>query len=282
MSDRTGSLVYSCVYTVVNAPQIYQPIDIGNICYHSRMQIYGAEKKALKVVVVLPAYNAAKTLAKTLADIPANVVDQIILVDDHSDDETLAVADKLGLSVTKHDKNLGYGANQKTCYRLALEANADIIVMLHPDYQYDPKLIKYFIDFIRDGYFDVMLGSRIRSRREAIAGGMPVYKYYANRVLTLIENFAAGYNLSEWHTGMRAYKREVLESIDYMHNSDDFVFDSQVLFQIIGKGYRVGEIPVPVRYFEEASSINFVRSLRYGLHTLWVACSYWVKHLLAR
>ncbi len=256
------------------------PQNRPGICYHGRMQIPHKQQKDLKVVVVLPAYNAAKTLEKTLADIPANVVDQIILVDDHSNDETLAVANRLGLRVTEHEKNLGYGGNQKTCYRLALEAEADIIIMLHPDYQYDPKLIKYFIDFIRDGYFDVMLGSRIRSRREAIAGGMPVYKYYANRILTLFENFAAGYNLSEWHTGMRAYRREVLESIDYMGNSNDFVFDSQVLFQIIGKGYKVGEIPVPVRYSSEASSINFVRSVRYGLHTLGVALSYWAKHIM--
>jgi glycosyltransferase involved in cell wall biosynthesis len=235
----------------------------------------------LNVIVVLPAYNAAKTLEQTVAEVPKDIVDTIILVDDNSSDETIVVAEKLGLIVAKHDKNLGYGGNQKTCYRLALEKGADIVVMLHPDYQYDPKLIRYFVSFIRDGYFDVMLGSRIRSRKEAIAGGMPLYKYYANRILTLIENFAAGYNLSEWHTGMRAYRREVLETIDYRNNSDDFVFDTQVLFQIIGKGYRIGEIPVPVRYSPEASSINFVRSLRYGLHTTWIALTYWVKHLLA-
>ncbi len=235
----------------------------------------------LNVIVVLPAYNAAKTLEQTVAEVPKDIVDTIILVDDNSSDETIAVAEKLGLIVAKHDKNLGYGGNQKTCYRLALEKGADIVVMLHPDYQYDPKLIRYFVSFIRDGYFDVMLGSRIRSRKEAIAGGMPLYKYYANRILTLIENFSAGYNLSEWHTGMRAYKREVLEHIDFQHNSDDFVFDTQVLFQIIEKGYRVGEIPVPVRYSPEASSINFSRSLRYGLHTIWIALTYWFKHLSA-
>jgi glycosyltransferase involved in cell wall biosynthesis len=244
------------------------------------MQVNEKPNKLSKVIVVLPAYNAAKTLEKTVTEIPRDIVDTIILVDDKSNDETIVVAEKLGLIVAKHDNNLGYGGNQKTCYTLALERGAEIVVMLHPDYQYDPKLIRYFVSFIRDGYFDVMLGSRIRSRREAIAGGMPLYKYYANRILTFIENLATGYNLSEWHTGMRAYKREVLESIDFTRNSDDFVFDSQVLFQIIGKGYRVGEIPVPVRYSPEASSINFVRSMRYGLHTLWIAMIYWVRHSL--
>ncbi|MBP6993951.1 glycosyltransferase family 2 protein [Candidatus Woesebacteria bacterium] len=229
-----------------------------------------------KVVVVLPAYNAAKTLEKTVADIPKDVVDTILLVDDRSTDKTLSIAKELNLTVEEHDKNLGYGGNQKTCYTLALQQGADIIIMLHPDYQYDPKLIRYFVSFIRDGYFDVMLGSRIRSRKEAIAGGMPIYKYYANRILTLIENFAAGYNLSEWHTGMRAYKRDVLERIDFMNYSNDFVFDTQVLFRIIAEGYRVGEIPVPVRYSPEASSINFLRSVRYGMHTLWIAITYWI------
>jgi glycosyltransferase involved in cell wall biosynthesis len=184
----------------------------------------------LKVIVVLPAYNAAKTLEQTVADIPRDCVDEIILVDYGSRDETVRLAESLGLTVITHEQNRGYGANQKTCYRAALAHGADIVVMLHPDYQYDPKLIKHFIGFIRDGYFDVMLGSRIRSRRETLAGGMPAYKYYANRFLTLIENLASGQNLSEWHTGMRAYTRDVLENIDFKHNSDDFVFDTQVLF----------------------------------------------------
>lgn len=240
------------------------------------MQADEKAHKHLKVIVVLPAYNAAKTLEKTVADIPKDVVDTILLVDDHSTDRTLSIAKNLHLMVTEHDKNLGYGGNQKTCYTLALQQGADIVVMLHPDYQYDPKLIRYFVSFIRDGYFDVMLGSRIRSRKEAIAGGMPIYKYYANRILTLIENFAAGYNLSEWHTGMRAYKRDVLEDIDFTNYSNDFVFDTQVLFRIIAKGYRVGEIPVPVRYSPEASSINFIRSLRYGIQTLAIAITYWI------
>lgn len=226
--------------------------------------------KEKKIIVVLPAYNAADTLEMTVRDIPG-IVDEIILTDDKSSDETIAVAKRLGLFVFSREKNGGYGANQKDCYRLALEHGADIIVMIHPDYQYDPKLISFFAQFLVDGYFDIMLGTRIRSRREALAGGMPLYKYLANRLLTMIENLVSGYNLSEWHTGMRAYKREVLEKIDWQHNSDDFVFDSEMLFKAVAKKYRLGEIPVPVRYFPEASSINFRRSLRYGLETLVVA-----------
>lgn len=226
-----------------------------------------------KIIVILPAYNAARTLEWTVKDLPA-MVDEIILVDDESSDETAAVARRLGLFVFEHDKNAGYGANQKTCYRLALERGADIIVMIHPDYQYDPKLVKYLVGFIAEGYCDVMLGSRIRSRREALAGGMPLYKYLANRFLSFFENILSGQNLSEWHTGMRAYKREVLEGIDFIRNSDNFVFDSQVLFQIVAHKYRIGEIPVPVRYFKEASSINFWRSWKYGLGTVGVAAHY--------
>lgn len=236
-----------------------------------------AEQK-LKVIVVLPAYNAAKTLQKTVEEIPRDLVDEIILVDDCSNDETCRVAKSLGLTIVQHAENKGYGGNQKTCYRAALARGADIVVLLHPDYQYDPKLIPHFISLIQDGYFDVVLGSRVRSRQETLAGGMPLYKYYANRILTLIENLASGYNLSEWHTGMRAYTREVLEHIDFQHNSDDFVFDSQVLFQVIENRYRIGEISVPVRYFRDASSINFSRSVRYGLETLGVAVRYWLTH----
>ncbi|MHB8903683.1 MAG: glycosyltransferase family 2 protein [Patescibacteria group bacterium] len=229
--------------------------------------------KSKKIIVVLPAYNAVATLERTINDLP-EMVDQIILVDDKSNDETAALARRLGLMVFEHEKNKGYGGNQKTCYRLALEQGGDIIVMIHPDYQYDPKLVKYFAEFIVDDYFDVVLGTRIRSRRETLAGGMPLYKYISNRVLTIFENLVSGYNLSEWHTGMRAYKREVLERINWQKNSDDFVFDSQVLFQIIANKYRIGEIPVPVRYFKEASSINFKRSLKYGLETVWVGLKY--------
>ncbi|MFA5000377.1 MAG: glycosyltransferase family 2 protein [Patescibacteria group bacterium] len=227
-----------------------------------------------KIIVVLPAYNAAATLERTVADLPREIVDEIILVDDKSADDTAAIARRLGLIVFEREKNGGYGANQKNCYRLALERGAHIIVMIHPDYQYDPKLVKYLVEFIADDYFDVMLGSRIRSRREALAGGMPLYKYLANRFLTMIENLASGQSLSEWHTGMRAYKREVLEKINFADNSDDFVFDSQVLFQIIANNYRIGDIPVPVRYTAESSSINFIRSLKYGLGTVGVVLQY--------
>jgi len=239
-----------------------------------------AVAKKLKTIVVLPAYNAEKTLEKTVREIPKEVVEEIILVDDESHDQTVKIARKLNLTVFRHHKNRGYGANQKTCYLLALKHHPDIVVMLHPDYQYDPKIIKYFVEFISEGRFDVMLGSRIRSRHETLTSGMPLYKYLGNRFLTIIENFVSGYNLSEWHTGMRAYKREVLENIDFLKNSDDFLFDSQILFQIIEKGYRIGEIPVPVRYFPEASSINFKRSLKYGLGTLAVATKFLVKKVL--
>lgn len=224
--------------------------------------------------MVLPAYNAAKTLERTVKEIDRSVVDEIILVDDRSKDETVSLAKKLGIRVVRHLDNLGYGGNQKTCYNLALERGAEIVVMLHPDYQYDPKIIPYLVGLIKGGYFDVMLGSRIRSRREALEGGMPLYKYYANRVLTLVENIISGQNLSEWHTGMRAFKREVLEKIDYMDFSNDFVFDSQVLFATLKKGFRIGEIPVPVRYFKEASSINWKRSVVYGVGTLFEAVKF--------
>ena len=233
-----------------------------------------------KVVVVLPAYNAVSTLKKTLDDIPTEFVDEIILVDDSSKDDTVKLANslsqisKIPLIVHRHDKNRGYGGNQKTCYKIALERNAGIIVMLHPDYQYDPKLIKHFVDFIDSGYFDVMLGSRIRTRHEALLGGMPLYKYISNRVLTFIENILSGQNLSEWHTGMRAYKREVLENTDFAKNSEDFLFDSQMLFNILRAGYKIGEIPVPVRYFPEASSINFKRSVKYGIGTVFESFKY--------
>lgn len=235
-----------------------------------------------KVVVVLPAYYAEKTLERTVSDIPRETVDEIILVDDASTDRTVVIGRALGLHVHQHEKNKGYGGNQKTCYLVALEHGADIIVMLHPDYQYDPKLIPYFVDFIQKDYFDVMLGTRIRTRKEALAGGMPKYKYFANRFLTIIENIVTGQNLSEWHTGMRAYRRTVLETVDFMKNSDDFVFDTQVLFQIIEQGFRIGEIPVPVRYFPEASSINFTRSVRYGIGTVWTALMYLVRKLFGR
>jgi len=224
----------------------------------------------MKTVVVMPAYNAARTIGPTVRDIPAGTVDEIIVVDDASKDATADTARRLGLTVVVHDVNRGYGANQKSCYRLALERGADIVVMIHPDYQYDSRLTPHFISFLRDGYFDVMLGSRIRSRREVLAGGMPLYKYIANRFLTIIENVFTGMNLSEWHTGFRAYTRRVLEAIPWENNSDDFVFDSQMLMQCVAGRFRLGELPVPVRYSAESSSINWRRSITYGLSTLAV------------
>ena len=228
----------------------------------------------MKVIAVMPAYNAARTLEPTVRDIPPGTVDEIILVDDASADDTAALARRLGLTVVRHEANRGYGANQKTCYRLALEHGADIVVMIHPDYQYDSHLTPHLVDFIRHSYLDVMLGSRIRTRREALAGGMPPYKYVFNRILTLVENVATGTNLSEWHTGFRAFSREVLETVPWEENSDDFVFDSQMLVQCVAFGYRIGEIPVPVRYYDTSSSISMRRSIVYGLRTLWTIVRY--------
>ncbi len=222
-----------------------------------------------KVVVVMPAYNAARTLERTVADIPPGSVDEIILVDDGSADETVAIARRLGLTVRQHPVNKGYGANQKTCYRVALESGAGVVVMIHPDYQYDARLIPFMAGLITSGVCDVILGNRIRSRHEALAGGMPAWKYIANRFLTVIENLATGQNLGEWHSGLRAYSREVLETVPWESHSDDFVFDCQFLLAASGLGFRLGDIPAPARYFEEASSINFTRSVRYGLTSLY-------------
>jgi len=222
----------------------------------------------MKVIVVMPAYNAARTLEPTLRDIPPGFVDEIILVDDASKDDTVEIAKHLGLTVIKHEANRGYGANQKTCYRTALMHGADIVVMIHPDYQYDSRLVPYMIGLLKDLHLDVILGSRIRTRKEALEGGMPLYKYIANRLLTFIENICTGTNLSEWHTGFRAFNRKVLETIPWENNSDDFVFDSQMLVQCIAWDFRIGEIPVPVRYHETSSSINWRRSITYGLRTL--------------
>jgi len=222
----------------------------------------------LKVVAVMPAYNAEKTLVRTVQDIPAGSVDKIILVDDCSRDDTVAVATKLGLQVIRHEKNLGYGGNQKTCYQAALDDGADIVVMIHPDYQYDSRLVPYMTGLIKDDICDIVLGNRIRTRREALQGGMPFYKYIFNRALTVIENLLMGQNLGEWHSGLRAYSRKVLETIPWQRNSNDFVFDCEFLVQSAAFGFRMGDIPVPARYFEEASSINFQRSVRYGLESL--------------
>ena len=224
----------------------------------------------MKVIAVLPAYNAEKTLERTVKDIPAGSVDEIVLVDDASRDGTVAAARALGLDPIVHPANKGYGGNQKTCYAEALRRGADIVVMIHPDYQYDARLIPYLTGLIKDGICDVVLGNRIRTRREALAGGMPAYKYFSNRVLTIIENWWLGQNLGEWHSGLRAYSRKVLETLPWEKNSDDFVFDTQFLVQAAVLGFRIGDIPAPARYFPEASSINFRRSVVYGLTTLRV------------
>lgn len=223
----------------------------------------------LKTVIVMPAYNAASTVENTVRDIPREFRNDIILVDDCSKDNTVEIAERLGLTVIRHDKNRGYGANQKTCYDAALKHQADIVVMLHPDYQYDSRLIPYFIGFIRAGICDLMLGSRIRTRAEALKSGMPLYKYISNRILTITENFVLGQNLGDFHSGFRVYKRCVLEKIPYHKNSDDFVFDSQFLVQATYFGFKIADAPVPCRYFAEASSINFVRSTTYGISTLY-------------
>jgi glycosyltransferase involved in cell wall biosynthesis len=223
---------------------------------------------APRVIVVLPAYNAARTLEKTYAEIPPDWVHESILVDDSSKDDTIAVAKSLGIRVLEHAVNKGYGGNQKTCYDEALARGADIVVMLHPDYQYDPRLIPLLVLPLKLGMYDVMLGSRVRTRRECLEAGMPLYKYLGNRFLTFCENVMLGQNLSEFHTGFRAYRREVLEVLPYRAFSDDFVFDSQFLVSAIEHGFKLGEVPVPVRYMPEASSINFMRSVRYGLDTL--------------
>ena len=220
-----------------------------------------------KVIVVLPAYNAERTLMATYEDIPKDIVDDMILVDDGSRDTTVEISKKLGIQTIIHPSNKGYGANQKTCYREALKKNPDMIIMLHPDYQYSPKLILAMASMISSGLYDVVLASRILGRG-ALRGGMPLYKYISNRVLTMIENYMLGYKLTEYHTGYRAYSSEVLKNIPFMKNSDDFVFDNEILAQIIYFKYRIAEISCPTRYFPEASSINFSRSVKYGFGVL--------------
>jgi glycosyltransferase involved in cell wall biosynthesis len=226
-----------------------------------------------KIIVIMPAYNAARTLEKTYRDLPAGIVDKVILVDDVSQDETVEIAQRLGLKTVIHVQNRGYGGNQKTCYLEALKEGADVIVMLHPDYQYDSTRVPDLIAPILRGEADMMLGSRFLSGG-ALAGGMPIWKYVSNRFLTTVENLALGLRLSEAHTGFRAYRREVLETIPFLLDSDDFAFDTQVIAQTAAFGFRIGEIGVPTRYFEEASSVNFKRSVVYGLATLWTMFRY--------
>jgi glycosyltransferase involved in cell wall biosynthesis len=226
-----------------------------------------------KVIVVMPAYNAAKTLEQTYNDLPQEIVDEIILVDDVSQDETVEIARRLGLKVVIHIQNTGYGGNQKTCYLEALKDGADIVVMLHPDYQYDSRLVPELIRPIQQGEADLVLGSRMLSGG-ALGGGMPLYKYVSNRFLTLVENLAFRKHLSEYHTGFRAYSRRFLETIPFLLNSDRFVFDSEVLAQAVAFGFEITEIPVPTRYFEEASSVGFRAGVIYGLQTLGVVSKY--------
>ena len=233
----------------------------------------------MKIIAVLPAYNAEKTLEKTIRDIPPGAVSEIILVDDGSKDGTVELSRKLGLATIVHEKNLGYGGNQKTCYREALKRGADIVIMIHPDYQYDARLAPIMTGLISAGICDVVLGNRIRTRWEALRGGMPLYKYVFNRMLTAFENSATGQNLGEWHSGLRAYSREVLETIPWELDSDDFVFDQQFLIQAAACRFRLGDVPVAARYFPEASSINFRRSVVYGLSTLLLLAQFLLHRL---
>ena len=234
--------------------------------------------KGKKVVVVMPAYNAVQTLEKTYNEIPFDIVDQVILVDDFGTDKTTELAKSLGIHhVIRHQKNMGYGGNQKTCYNKALEIGADIIVMLHPDYQYTPKLIESMAYLIANDVYPVVLGSRILGKG-ALKGGMPIYKYVANRALTFFQNVMVGQKLSEYHTGFRAFSKEVLNAIPFNENSDDFVFDNQMLSQIIYNNFEIAEITCPTKYFEEASSINLSRSITYGFGVLSTS----LKHFLTR
>jgi len=235
-------------------------------------EIESADAAALskpKVVVVMPAYNAGQTLRMTYKELPRDTVDMVILVDDASTDDTVAVARDLDLKLFLHDRNYGYGANQKTCYREALKAGAEIVVMVHPDYQYDPTLVPEIIKPIQEGEADVVLGSRLKSGAP-LSGGMPWWKYVSNRFLTGVENWIFGLSLAEYHTGYRAYSRDVLETVNFELNADQFIFDQEIIAQFVESGFRIEEIPVPTRYFAEASSISFVASSRYGFGILWL------------
>lgn len=231
-----------------------------------------------KIVVVMPAYNAALTLEQTYNELPFDIVDEVILVDDGSSDETVALARKIGVTVFRHGQNFGYGRNQKTCYREALKLGADIVIMLHPDYQYSPKLIVSLAGMIAYGEFDVALGSRILGVG-ALRGGMPVYKYVSNRLLTAIQNLLLNYKLSEYHTGYRAFDRRVLNELPLEENADDFVFDNEILAQAVYFEYRIGEVSCPTRYFPEASSIGFSRSVVYGFGVLWTSLKFRLQRM---
>ena len=229
--------------------------------------------KKPKIIVIMPAYNAEKTLRLSFNDLPKDIVDMVILTDDASTDRTVEIAKELGLKVFVHSKNMGYGANQKTCYKEALKEGADIIAMLHPDYQYDPALLPKVIQPILDGEADVVLGSRILGG-DVMKRGMPLWKYIPNRLLTILENTVLHWNLSEYHTGYRAYSKIVLQSVNYQIDSDKFLFDSEILFQIKEKGFRLKEVPAPIRYFKESRSASFSNSVRYGFGVLWLLMKY--------
>lgn len=231
-----------------------------------------------RITIVLPAYNAEKTLLQTYNEIPFDIVDDVILVDDNSPDGTYALAESIGIRhIIKHDNNLGYGGNQKTCYNKAIELGADIVIMLHPDYQYTPKLIHSMAYLIANEVYPVVIGSRILGKG-ALKGGMPMYKYIANRFLTFAQNVLMNQKLSEYHTGYRAYSREVLTAIDFNKNSDDFVFDNQFIAQIFSKKFEIAEITCPTKYFDDASSINFKRSMKYGIGVLGTSFKYFLHH----
>ncbi|MBF0567611.1 MAG: glycosyltransferase family 2 protein [Nitrospirae bacterium] len=235
-----------------------------------------------KIAVVMPAYNAGKTLEMTYGEVPHEYVDEVIVVDDASRDDTTAVARGLGLRTIVHEKNKGYGGNQKTCYQTALQGGADIVVMLHPDYQYSPRLVTAIASMIVSGHYDLVLGSRILGGT-AIKGGMPIYKYISNRFLTMFENWLLGVKLSEYHTGFRAFSRQLLETIPFENNSDDFIFDNEIIVQALHFGFKIGEISCPTKYFDEASSINFSRSVKYGLGVIAASLKYAIqKHGITR
>jgi glycosyltransferase involved in cell wall biosynthesis len=231
-----------------------------------------------KILVVMPAYNAERTLLKTYEKLPKEFIDEIVLVDDASTDNTVKIANELGITVLRHDVNKGYGANQKTCYSYALKTDCDIITMIHPDYQYDPAVLPYAAGFVHLGICDIVIGSRVRSRRETLNGGMPLYKYLANRFLTTFENIFWGQNLGDFHSGFRIYHRKVLEKVNFLHNSDNFVFDTELLAQAIYWRFRLGDVPIPTKYDKDSSSINFPTSVKYGI----LSSAVLLKYMLTR
>lgn len=238
-----------------------------------------AEVGRASIWIVMPAYNAGATLEQTFRDIPAELQGNVILVDDCSSDDTVAIARTLGIEVIRHERNRGYGGNQKTCYRAALDKGASVVIMVHPDYQYDSRVSLIMADFIRLGICDMVLGNRIRTRHEALKGGMPKWKYFVNRSSTFLENLILGQSIGDFHSGFRAYSRELLETVPFECNSEDFAFDQEFLVQAVAYGFRIGDVPVPVRYMDEASSIGFRRSLKYGLGGLAAIGAYYLTRI---